>query len=79
MDGDELHLQFPKVSRVYIGKSQKETIFNIWRNEKYFFSFAYLSAVWLLFGQNPIEIIRGKIFVLDFAKIVTKELIDKQN
>ena len=28
---------------------------NIWRNEKYFFSFAYLSAVWLQFGQNPVE------------------------
>ena len=57
----------------------KETIFNIWRNEKYFFSFAYLSAVWLLFGQNPIEIIVDKFFLLDFAQIVTKQLIDKQN
>ena len=36
------------------------------------FSFAYLSAVWLLFGQNPIEIIADNIFVMDFAKIVTK-------
>ena len=36
-----------------------------------FFSFAYVSAFWLLFGQNPIEFIVGKIFVLDFAKIVT--------
>jgi hypothetical protein len=40
-----------------------------------FFSFAYLSAVWLLFGQNPIEIIIDNIFVLDFAKILTKQLI----
>ena len=44
-----------------------------------FFSFAYLSAVWLLLGQNPIEIILDNIFVLDFAQIVTKQLIDKQN
>ena len=43
------------------------------------FSFAYLSAVWLLFGQNPIEIIADNIFVLDFAKIVTKQMIYKQN
>ena len=43
------------------------------------FSFAYLSAVWLLFGQNPIKIIVDTIFVLDFAKIVTKLLINKQN
>ena len=44
-----------------------------------FFSFAYLSAVWLLFGQNPIEIIVVKFFLLDFAQIVTKQLIDNQN
>ena len=44
-----------------------------------FFSFAYLSAVWLLLRQNPIEIILDNIFVLDFAQIVTKQLIDKQN
>ena len=44
-----------------------------------FFSFAYLSAVWLLFGQNPIEISVDEIFVLDFAQIVTKQLINKQN
>ena len=43
------------------------------------FSFAYLSAIWLPFRQNPIEIIIDKIFVLDFAKIVTKQLINKQN
>ena len=43
------------------------------------FSFAYLSGVWLLFGQNPIEIIVDKIFVLDLAKIVSKQLINKQN
>ena len=43
------------------------------------FSFAYLSAVWLLFGKNPIEIIVDKFFLLDFAEIVTKELIYKQN
>ena len=44
-----------------------------------FFSFAYLSAVWLQFGQNPIEIIVDEIFVIDFAKIVTKQQINKQN
>ena len=61
-------------------KFVKETIFNIWRNEKYFISFAYLWTVWLLlFGQNPIEIIVDKMFVLDFAKIVTKQLLNKQN
>ena len=42
-----------------------------------FLSFAFLSAVWLLFGQNPIEIIVDKIFVQDFAEIVTKQLINK--
>ena len=43
---------------------------NIWYLEKWemFFSFAYLLAVWLLFGQNTIEIIVDRIFVLDFAK-----------
>ena len=46
---------------------------------KIFFSVAYLSAVWLLFGQNPTEIIVGKFILLDFAQIVTKQLIDKQN
>ena len=56
-------------------KFAKESIFN----EKYFFSFAYQSSVWLLFGQNPIEIIVDNIFLLDFAQIVTKQLIDKQN
>ena len=60
-------------------KFGKETIFNIWKNEKCFFSFAYLSAVWLLFGQNLIKIIVDNIFVLDFAKIVTKQLINRQN
>ena len=54
-------------------KFTKETIFNIWRNDNFFFSFAYLSAVWLLFGQNRIEIIVDEIFVLDFAQIVTKQ------
>ena len=44
-----------------------------------FFSFAHLSAIWLLFGQKPIEIIVDNIFLLDFAQIVTKQLIDKQN
>ena len=39
----------------------------------------YQLFVWHLFGQNPIEIIIDKIFVLDFAKIVTKQLINKQN
>ena len=59
--------------------AKRNNIFNIWRNDKYFFSFAYVSAVWLLFGQNPIEIIVDKIFILYFAKIVTKQLINKQN
>ena len=39
----------------------------------------HVSAVWLLFGQNPIEIMVDKIFVLDFAQIVTKQLVYKQN
>ena len=30
-------------------------------------------------GKNPIEIIVDKILVLDFAKIVTKQMINKQN
>ena len=32
-----------------------------------------------IFGENPIEIIVGKLFLLDFAQIVTKKLIDKKN
>ena len=54
---------------------------NIWYLKKWeiIFCFAYLSAVWLLFGENAIEIIVDKFFLLDFAQIVTKQLIDKQN
>ena len=44
-----------------------------------FFSFAYQSAVWLLFQQNPNDIIVDNIFLLDFAQILTKQMIDKQN
>ena len=33
----------------------------------------HVSAVWLQFGQNQIEIIVVEIFVLDFAQIVTKQ------
>ena len=44
-----------------------------------FFSFAYLSAVWLQFWQNPVQKSRLQWFQLDFAQIVTKQLIDKQN
>ena len=61
----------------YARNSQKKQLPNIWKNEM-FFSFAYLSAVWSLFGQNPIEIIVDEIFVQDFAQIVTKQLIDMQ-
>ena len=41
-------------------------------------SFAYLSAVWLLFWENPIELIVGKYFLLSFAQIFTKQLRDQQ-
>ena len=44
-----------------------------------FFNFAYLSAVGLQFGQNSIDIIIENNFALDFALIVTKQLINKQN
>ena len=44
-----------------------------------FFRFAYLSAVWLQIGQNSIDIIIENNFALDFALIVTKQLIIKQN
>ena len=61
-------------------KFQKETILNIWRNEKYFSDLLrYLSAVWLQFVQNSIDIIIENNFALDFALIVTKQLINKQN
>ena len=43
-----------------------------------FFSFAYLSAVWLQFGQNPVEKTCLQWFQLDFPQIVTKQLIAKQ-
>ena len=52
---------------------------NIGEMRNIFFVLLNLSAIWLLFGQNPIEIIADKIFVLDFTKIVTKQLINKQN
>ena len=42
------------------------------------FRFAYLSAVWLQFGQNSIDTIIEINFALDFAVIVTKQLINKQ-
>ena len=45
----------------------------------FFFRFAYLSAVWLQFGQNAIEIIKEINFALDFALIVTKQLTNMQN
>ena len=62
----------------YARNSQKKQ-YLIFGEMKIFFSFAYLSAVWLPFGQNPIEIIVDKFFLLDFAQIVTKQMIDKQN
>ena len=43
------------------------------------YSFAYLSAVWLLFWGNPIELIVNKYFLLNFDQIFTKQLIDKQS
>ena len=63
----------------YPRNSQKKQYLIFGEMRNIFFSFAYLSAVWLLFGQNPIEIIVDKFFLLDFAQIVTKQLIDKQN
>ena len=42
------------------------------KNEKYFFSFAYISAVWLQYGQNPVEKACVQWFQLDFAQIVTQ-------
>ena len=38
-----------------------------------FFSFAYLSAVWLQFGQNQVEKTCQQWFQLDFPQIVTKQ------
>ena len=40
------------------------------------FCFAYLSAVWLLFWENPIELIVDKYLLLNFAQTFTKQLID---
>ena len=37
-------------------KCSKEIMLNILRNEKYFFRFAFLSAVWSQFCQNSIDI-----------------------
>ena len=62
----------------YARNSQKKQylIFGEMRN---IFSFAYLSAVWLQFGQNVVEKTCLQCFQLDFAQIVTKQLIKKQN
>ena len=62
----------------YVRNSQKKQYLIFGEIINIFF-FAYLSAVWLLFGYNPIEIIVYKFFLLDFAQIVTKQLIYKQN
>ena len=51
---------------------------NVFAEMKNIFSFAYLSAVWLKFGQNSIDIIENS-FAMDFALFVTKQLINKQN
>ena len=42
--------------------------------EEIFFSFAYLSAVWLQFCQNPVQ-----KSCLEWSQMVTKQLKDKQN
>jgi hypothetical protein len=62
----------------YARNSQKKQ-YLIFEEMRMIFSFAYLSAVWLLLGKNPIETIEDKFFLLDFALIVTKQLIHKQN
>ena len=58
-------------------KCSKETILNMWRNEKYFSDLLIYQQ--LQFGQNSIEIIIENNFAFDFALIVTKQLINKQN
>ena len=78
---EQLQSSIQKNSK-YLASTAKQEIRkrnNIWYLGKWeiYFSFAYLSAVWLLFGQNPIEIILDKIFKPNFAKIVTKQLINK--
>ena len=44
-----------------------------------FFRFACLLVVWLQIGQNSIDIIIENNVAMDFALIVTKQLINKQN
>ena len=70
----QVHLASPAMQE--IGKRN-----NIYYLEKWeiFFSFAYLSAVWLQFWQNPVQKSCLQWFQLDFAQIATKQLIDKQN
>ena len=52
-------------------------IINSQNENKNVFSFVYLSAIWLQFGQNSIEIIIDNSFELDFAVIVSNEIADK--
>ena len=59
-----------------IGKGNNIQYLEKW---EVFFNSAYLSAVWLQFGQNPVENYCLQWFQLDFAQIVTKQLIDKKN
>ena len=63
----------------YARNSQKKQYLIFGEMIIFLLNFAYLSAVPSLFGKNPIEIIVDKIFVLDFAKIVSKQLINQAN
>ena len=62
---------------IYARNSQKKQYFNIWRNEKYVLVLLIYQLFGYFFGQNSIEIIVDHFFVLDFAKIVNKQLINK--
>ena len=70
----------PKIFAIQLGnKCSKKNNIKYLEKWEIFFRFAYLSAVWLQFGQNSIEIINEKNCALYFSLIVTKQLINKQN
>ena len=58
-------------------KFPKETILNIWRNEKYFSDLLIYQLFGSQFGQNSVDIIIENNFALNFALIVTKQLINR--
>ena len=57
-----------------IGKRNNIQYLDKW---EIFFGFTYVSAIWLQFWQNIVQKSCLQWFQLDFAQIVTQQLIDR--